>query len=73
MNIVEYQEKYRDNVCLLFVQLQRHLVDIDPEHVQTLYEPYYEKYCDYVLQLVEHNSGKMYLAIETGMVVGLVV
>lgn len=71
MKIIEYEEKYRQSVCLLFVQLQQHLVSIDPEHIQTLCEPYYNKYCDYVLQLIEHHCGKMYLAIDNGKIVGL--
>ena len=72
VNVIEYEGKYRQSVCLLFVQLQQHLVDIDPEHVQTIYEPYYNKYCDYVLNFLKHNSGKMYLAMDDGIIVGLV-
>lgn len=72
MKIIEYQEKYRESVCFLFVQLQRHLVDVDPEKVQMLHETYCNEYCDYVLQLLKQHSGKMYLAAENGMIVGLV-
>lgn len=72
MKIIEYEEKYRQSVCLLFVQLQQHLVDIDPEHVQTLIEPYYSQYCNHVLGLIEQYSGKIYLAEEDGKIVGLV-
>lgn len=70
--ILEYEEKYLENVKDLLVELEEHIVSIDEDKLDVISEDYREKYvlCDF--KLLEDNGGKCYLYVENNKVVGLI-
>lgn len=73
MEIIEYEEKYAENVKDLLVELQEHLVDIDSWHFQVMKDTYRENCFKRDMKAVNTQEGKIYLAKENNEIVGLVV
>lgn len=73
MNIIEYSEKYAEDVKDLLVQLQRYLASFDKRGVLVLKDNYREGYFTYVVEEVKKYNGKIFLADWFGRIVGLVV
>lgn len=70
--IIEYQDKYLEDVKELLVELEEYIVSIDQDHLDQVGENYKEEMALYDLKEVRENNGKCYLAIEDNHVVGLI-
>ena len=72
MKIVEYSEKYLDDVRNLLVELEEYIISIDEDNLDQLHSDYHEKMALIDLDEVNNNSGKCYLAIDDNNVIGLI-
>ena len=70
--IIEYEEKYLEDVKDLLVELEEYILTIDEDHLDQLHPEYREKMAELDLQEVKENDGKCYLAVENGKAVGLI-
>ena len=65
MDIIEYEDKYIDNVKDLLVELQEYIVSIDKYKLNTVSKDYRDKYFDLTYDITYTQGGKIYLAIDT--------
>ena len=72
MKIVEYDEKYLEDVKDLLVELEEYIISIDQDNLDRLHPNYREKMALKDLEEVKNNFGKCYLAIEDNKVYGLI-
>ena len=72
MEIVEYEDKYLENVRDLLVELEEYILSIDEDNLDQLHPDYRDKMSLLDLQEVNENNGKCYLAIENDKAVGLI-
>ena len=70
--IVEYEDKYLEDVRDLLVELEEYIISIDADHLDQLHEEYREKMALLDLEEIKENNGKCYLYIEKNKVVGLI-
>lgn len=72
MTIIEYSEKYLENVRDLLVELEEYIVSIDKDNLDIVHPEYREKMAIQDLEEVNCYDGKCYLAIEDNQVLGLI-
>ena len=72
VKIIEYEEKYLDNVRDLLTELEEYLVSIDKDNLDQVHEEYHEKMALVDLEEVEKHNGKCFLAVEEQRVLGLI-
>ncbi len=72
MKIIEYEDKYLDNIRKLLTELEEYIVSIDEDKLDQVHPDYYEKMALIDLEDINKNNGKCYLAIENNQVVGLI-
>lgn len=72
MQIIEYKEKYLEDVKDLLVELEEYILTIDSDNLDELHPEYRDKMAILDLKNVNENNGKCYLAIENCKVVGLI-
>ena len=72
MKIIEYEEKYLNNVRDLLTELEEYIVSIDKDNLDRVHPEYHEKMALVDLNKLNNNNGKCYLAIEDNQVVGLI-
>ena len=72
MEIIEYSDKYLEDVKDLLIELEEYILSVDKDELDQLHPEYREKMAKLDLQEVEENEGKCYLAIENGKAVGLI-
>lgn len=72
MQIVEYEEKYLEDVRDLLVELEEYIVCIDKDELDQVHHEYREKMALLDLENVNKNEGICYLAIDNDKVVGLI-
>ena len=72
MQIIEYQEKYLEDVRDLLVELEEYIISIDKDELDRLHPEYREKLALLDLEEVSEKEGKCYLALEDNKVVGLI-
>lgn len=72
MEIVEYSDKYLEDVKDLLVELEEYIVSIDKDELDQLHPEYREKMAILDLDEVREWNGKCYLAIEDGKAIGLI-
>ncbi len=72
MKIIEYQEKYLEDVKKLLVELEEYILTIDKDNLDELHPEYKDKMAILDLEEVSDNEGKCYLAVENSKVVGLI-
>ena len=70
--IIEYDEKYLDDVRDLLVELEEYIVSIDKDNLDTVHPEYREKMAIVDLEELEKNEGKCYLYIENGKALALI-
>ena len=70
--IVEYEEKYLEDVRDLLVELEEYILEIDEDHLDQLHPEYREKMALIDLKEVDENNGKCYLYLEDNKVLGLI-
>ena len=72
MKIIEYEDKYLEDVKDLLVELEEYILTIDEDELDQLHPDYREKMVIFDLKEVEDNNGKCFLAIEDDKAVGLI-
>ena len=72
MKIIEYEEKYLEDVRDLLVELEEYIISIDKDNLDRIHNDYRKLMALRDLQEVKDNNGKCYLAIIDNKVVGLV-
>ena len=72
MKIIEYDDKYLEDVRDLLVELEEYILTIDEDELDQLHPEYHEKMALLDLQEVNENDGKCYLAIENDKAIGLI-
>lgn len=72
MQIIEYNSKYDEQIKDLLVELQNYLIDIDNWHTQVMLPEYREGNFQMDLRKVNNQEGKIYLAIENELIIGLI-
>ncbi len=72
MEIIEYEDKYLEDVRDLLTELEEYIVSIDEDNLDHVHKEYHEKMALLDLEEVNNNSGKCYLAIENNKVLGLI-
>ena len=72
MEIVEYEEKYLEDVRDLLVELEDYILSIDKDDLDQLHPEYREKMAVLDLEEVNDNNGKCYLAIDNYKAIGLI-
>ena len=72
MEIIEYNEKYLDDVKDLLVELEEYILTIDQDHLDQLHPDYRDKMAVVDLEDVKNNEGKCFLAIENDKAIGLI-
>ena len=72
MQIIEYEDKYLDDVKDLLVELEEYIVSIDKDNLDQVHTEYREKMAIIDLEEVNKNNGKCYLAVENNKAIGLI-
>lgn len=72
IKIIEYHEKYLEDIKDLLVELEEYIISIDGDNLDTLHEEYREKMAILDLEEVNKYDGKCYLAIEDDKAIGLI-
>ena len=72
MKIIEYEEKYLEDVKDLLVELEEYILTIDKDNLDQLHPKYRNKMAILDLEDVKENNGKCYLAIENNKAIGLI-
>ena len=74
--IIEYAEKYKEEVKDLLVELQEYIISIDKEKYNTITKEYRDNYFNKTMDEIYKYEGKMYLYKDndkiTGLIVGLI-
>lgn len=70
--IIEYEDKYLEDVRDLLVELEEYIILIDKDNLDHLDKDYREKMALVDLKDVKENDGKCYLALDNDKVVGLI-
>jgi len=72
IKIIEYNEKYLEDVKDLLVELEEYILSIDKDNLDQLHSDYREKMADLDLEKINNYDGKCYLAIENDKAIGLI-
>lgn len=72
MKVIEYEDKYLEDVRDLLVQLEEYIVSIDKDELDQVGKDYREKMALMDLEEVNKNNGKCYIAVENNKVIGLI-
>lgn len=72
MKIIEYEERYLEDVKDLLVELEEYILTIDKDKLDQLHPEYREKMAILDLKEVEENNGKCFLAVEDNKAIGLI-
>lgn len=72
MKIIEYNEKYIEDIKDLLVELEEYIVSIDKDQLDQIHSDYRDKMALLDLEEVNNNNGKCYLAIENDKALGLI-
>ena len=72
MEIIEYEDKYLEDVKDLLVELEEYIVSIDKDDLDQVHPEYREKMAILDLKEVKNNNGKCYVAIENDKAIGLI-
>ncbi len=71
--IIEYSEKYQDDVKRLLLELQEYIASIDKEGYNIVTDDFQDKYFDEMMDEVKDKSGKILLYQEDNSIVGVIV
>lgn len=71
--IIEYNEKYKEEVKDLLVELQEYIVSIDKEKYNIITKEYRDNYFNKTIEDIDKYEGKMYLYKDNDKIIGLIV
>ena len=72
MKIIEYEDKYLDDVRDLLVELEEYILSIDEDNLDQLHSLYRDKMALIDLEEVKNNDGKCYIAVDNGKAIGVI-
>ena len=72
MQIIEYNDKYLEDVKDLLTELEEYILSIDKDNLDRLHPEYHDKMAILDLEEVQNYQGKCYLAIEDDKAIGLI-
>lgn len=72
MKIIEYENKYLEDVRNLLTELEEYIVSIDKDELDQVHAEYHEKMALVDLEEVKNNNGICYLAIDNDRAIGLI-
>lgn len=72
MQIIEYKEKYLEDVKDLLVELEEYILTIDKDHLDQLHPEYRDKMAILDLEEVKNNNGKCFIAVEDNKAVAVI-
>jgi len=72
MKIIEYEDKYLEDVKDLLVELEEYILTIDIDHLDQLHPEYRDKMAILDLEEVKNNNGKCYIAVEDNKAVAVI-
>lgn len=72
MEIIEYDEKYLNDVRDLLTELEEYIVAIDKDELDVVHPEYHSKMALVDLEKINNHNGICYLAIESDKAVGLI-
>ena len=72
MQIIEYEDKYLEDVRDLLVELEEYIVSIDKDGLDHIHPEYRDKMAILDLEEVKEWNGKCYLAVEDEKTIGLI-
>lgn len=72
MEIIEYENKYLEDVKDLLVELEEYILEIDKDNLDQLHQDYRDMMAILDLDEVNKNYGKCYIAIENDKAVGVI-
>jgi ribosomal protein S18 acetylase RimI-like enzyme len=72
LKIIEYEDKYIEDVKDLMVELEEYLSSIDKDELDRVHPDYREKMASCSLKNVKDNNGKCYLAVDNDKAIGLI-
>lgn len=72
MKIIEYEDKYIEDVKDLLVELEEYIISIDQDNLDQIHPEYRDKKAIIDLEEVKNNNGKCFLAIDNNSVIGLI-
>ena len=72
MEIIEYEEKYLEDVKDLLTELEEYIVSIDKDNLDRVHPEYHEKMALIDLEDINNNDGKCYIAVDNNKAIGLI-
>lgn len=72
MKIIEYDNKYLEDIKNLLTELEEYIVSIDKDNLDIVHPKYHEKMALVDLEEIRNNNGKCYLAVENDKAIGLI-
>ena len=72
MEIIEYNDKYLEDVRDLLVELEEYIVSIDNDKLDQVHPEYREKMAIFDLEEVNNNDGKCYIAVDNNKAIGVI-
>lgn len=72
MKIIEYEEKYLEDVKELLEELEEYILTIDKDNLDQLHPEYRDKMAILDLEEVNDNNGKCYIAVEDNKAIGVI-
>ncbi|MBR5369995.1 MAG: GNAT family N-acetyltransferase, partial [Bacilli bacterium] len=72
MEIIEYEDKYLEDVKDLLVELEEYVIHIDQDHLDQMHPEYRDKIAIINLEKIKNNNGKCFLTIKNNTVIGLI-
>ena len=72
MQIIEYEDKYLEDIKDLLVELEEYIISIDQDELDKLDSDYRDKKAIIDLEEVKNKNGKCYIAVENSKVIGLI-
>lgn len=73
MKIIEYDEKYDENIKDLLVELQEYIVSIDKDKYNIITKDFKEMNFKKTMKEVNEKEGKIFLASENNFIIGLII
>jgi ribosomal protein S18 acetylase RimI-like enzyme len=72
IKIIEYEEKYLEDVKDLLVELEEYILTIDEDHLDQLHKDYRELMAINDLNEVKENEGKCFIAVKDNKAIGVI-
>ena len=72
VKIIEYEEKYLEDVKDLLVELEEYILTIDEDHLDQLHKDYRDLMAINDLNDVKENEGKCFIAVKDNKAIGVI-